>query len=61
MWKTHSEDDGEGMFDKRTTKSEQPNVFVLVCTALKEIINEPRDIDFPERGIAPPRTHNGHN
>ena len=36
------------------------NVFGFVCAALKGI-NEPRDIVFPERGIAPPRTHNGHN
>jgi hypothetical protein len=39
---------------------EGPNIFVLICAALEEI-NEPRDIVFPERGIAPPRTHNGHN
>ena len=58
MWKTHSEDYGELVFDKRTTKSENgsSSVFVLVCAALKGIY-EPRDIVFPERGIAPPRTH----
>ena len=57
MWKTHSEDDSERVFDK---VGEGPNIFVLICAALKEI-NAPRDIVFPKRGIAPPRTRNGHN
>jgi hypothetical protein len=53
MWKTHSEDDGERVYDQTNDKvgERKPYIFVLVCAALEEI-NQPRDIIFPERAAA---------